>query len=42
MGKTEKELEFAIKKNILLINVESKSELLIIEKLAKLKKKKLM
>ena len=41
VGKTETELEFAIKKNILLINVESKSELLVIEKLAKLNKKKI-
>ena len=42
VGKTHTELEYAIKKNILLINVESKSELLVIEKLAKLKKKKLI
>jgi len=41
VGKTHTELEYAIKKNILLINVESKSELLVIEKLAKLNKKKI-
>ena len=41
VGKTYAELEYAINKNILLINVESKSELLIIEKIAKLKKKKI-
>ena len=40
VGKTYSELEYAINKNILLINVESKNELLIIEKIAKLKKKK--
>mgnify|MGYP001486030413 CR=1 FL=1 len=40
VGKEYPELEYAIKKNILLINVESKSELLNIEKLAKLYKKK--
>jgi len=39
VGKTYSELEYAINKNILLINVESKSELLVIEKIAKLKKK---
>ena len=39
--KTYSELEYAINKNILLINVESKSELLIIEKIARLKKKKI-
>ncbi len=39
-GKTFSELEYAINKNILLINVETKSELLIIEKIAKQKKKK--
>ena len=42
VGKTYRELEYAINKNILLINVESKSELLIIEKIAKLKKKRLV
>ena len=41
VGKTYSELEYAINKNILLINVESKSELLIIEKIARLKKKKI-
>ena len=40
VGKTYSELEYAINKNILLINTESKNELLIIEKIAKLKKKK--
>ncbi len=42
VGKTFSELEFAINKNILLINVESKSELLLIEKIGKLKKKKII
>ena len=41
VGKTYSELEYAINKKILLINVESRSELLIIEKIAKLKKKKI-
>ena len=41
VGKTRSELEYAVKKNILLINVESRSELLVIEKLAKLNKKKI-
>tara|TARA_B100001996_G_scaffold336519_1_gene287829 strand:- start:2529 stop:3743 length:1215 start_codon:yes stop_codon:yes gene_type:complete len=41
VGKTFSELEYAITKNILLINVESKSELLVIEKIAKLKNKKI-
>ena len=41
VGKTYSELEYAINKNILLINVESRSELLIIEKIAKFKKKKI-
>ena len=41
VGKTSAELEYAINKNILLINVESKSELLSIEKMAKNKKKKI-
>jgi len=40
IGKTYSELEYAINKKILLINVESTSELLVIEKIAKLKKKK--
>ncbi len=41
VGKTYSELEYAINKNILLINVESKSELLLIEKIAKFKNKKI-
>jgi len=41
VGKTYSELDYAVKKNILLINVESKSELLSIEKLAKQHKKKI-
>jgi len=40
VGKTYSELEYAINKNILLINIESRSELLVIEKIAKFKKKK--
>jgi diaminopimelate decarboxylase len=40
VGKTYSELEYAINKNVLLINVESKSELLVIEKIGKIKKKK--
>ncbi len=39
VGKTYSELRYAIDKNILLINSESKSEVLEIEKLAKSKKK---
>ena len=39
VGKTFEEIEYAIKKNILLINAESKSEILEIEKIAKKKKK---
>ena len=39
VGKTSEELNFAISKKILLINVESKSEILEIEKIAKRKKK---
>ena len=39
VGKTAKEIDFAIKKKILLINAESKSEILNIEKIAKTKKK---
>jgi len=39
VGKTSEEIEYAIKKNILLINAESKSEILEIEKIAKRKKK---
>ena len=39
VGKTKIEIEYAIKKQILLINTESKSEILEIEKIAKRKKK---
>ena len=39
VGKTTEELNYAINKNILLINVESKSELIEVEKIAKYKKK---
>ncbi|KRO75297.1 MAG: diaminopimelate decarboxylase [Pelagibacteraceae bacterium BACL5 MAG-120813-bin20] len=39
VGKTSREIEYAINKKILLINAESKSEILQIEKIAKLKKK---
>ncbi len=39
VGKIASEIEYAIKKNILLINAESKSEILEIEKIAKNKKK---
>ena len=39
VGKTTKEISFAIDKKILLINAESKSEILEIEKIAKNKKK---
>ncbi len=39
VGKTSAEIEYAISKNILLINAESKSEILEIEKIAKRKKK---
>ena len=38
VGKTNSELEYAINKKILLINTESKSEILEIEKIAKTKK----
>jgi len=38
VGKTSKEIDYAINKKILLINVESKSELKEIERIAKLKK----
>ena len=41
VGKKFEELKFAINKNILLINVESESELKIIQKLAKKFKKKI-
>ena len=40
VGKTFSEIEYAINKKILLINTESKSEILEIEKIAKSKKKK--
>ncbi len=39
-GKTNNEISYAIDKNILLINAESKSEIKEIDKIAKLKKKK--
>tara|TARA_B100001173_G_C16003093_1_gene554332 strand:+ start:673 stop:1887 length:1215 start_codon:yes stop_codon:yes gene_type:complete len=39
VGKTSKEINYAIDKKILLINAESKSEILEIEKIAKFKKK---
>ena len=39
VGKTSAEIEYAINKNILLINAESKSEILEIERIAKLKNK---
>tara|TARA_B100001093_G_scaffold397227_1_gene384480 strand:- start:1273 stop:2487 length:1215 start_codon:yes stop_codon:yes gene_type:complete len=39
VGKTATEIEYAVRKNILLINAESKSEILEIEKIAKIKKK---
>jgi len=39
VGKTSSEIEYAIKKKILLINAESKSEISEIEKIAKRKKK---
>ena len=39
VGKTKTELEYAIRKKILLINAESKSEILEIEQIAKSKKK---
>ena len=39
VGKTEYELRYAIRKKILLINTESKSEILAIEKIAKKEKK---
>ena len=40
VGKTEDEIRLAIRKNILLINCESKSEILEIESIAKSKNKK--
>ena len=42
VGKTFTEIEYAINKNILLINAESKSEVLQIEKISKRKKKLLI
>ena len=39
VGKTSNEISYAIDKKILLINAESKSEIIEIEKIAKLKKK---
>ena len=42
VGKTFKEINFAIDKNILLINSESKSEIIEIDKIAKIKKNKLI
>ena len=41
LAKTSKEITFAIEKKILLINAESKSEILEIEKIAKSKKRKI-
>ena len=41
VGKTYEELKFAIEKKILLINVESESELNQIEKISKIKKRKI-
>ncbi len=40
VGKTKHEIEYAINKKILLINTESKNEILLINKIAKSKKKK--
>ena len=40
VGKTSNEISYAIDKNILLINAESKSEIQEIDRLAKLKRKK--
>ncbi len=39
VGKTPEEIDYAIKKNILLINAESHNEVLVIEKIAKKRKK---
>ena len=39
VGKTSNEIRYAVEKKILLINAESKSEIIEIEKIAKLKKK---
>ncbi len=41
VGKTKDEISYAIDKKILLINAESKSEIIEIDKIAKLKKKKI-
>ena len=41
VGKTSKEISYAIDKKILLINAESKSEIKEIEKIAKIKRKKI-
>ena len=41
VGKTFEEINYAISKNILLINAESESEIKLIKKIAKLKKKKI-
>ena len=41
VGKTSQEISYAIDKNILLINAESKSEIKEIDKIAKLKRKKI-
>tara|TARA_B100001093_G_scaffold282626_1_gene270038 strand:- start:3754 stop:4968 length:1215 start_codon:yes stop_codon:yes gene_type:complete len=41
VGKTSDEISYAIDKNILLINAESKSEIYEIERIAKLKRKKI-
>ncbi len=40
VGKTSDEISYAIEKNILLINAESKSEIIEIERIAKIKKRK--
>ena len=40
VGKTIEEIHYAINKNILLINAESESEIKLIERIAKLKRKK--
>ena len=42
VGKTSKEINFAIDKNILLINSESKSEIIEIDKIAKISNKCLL
>ena len=41
VGKTSSEISYAIDKNILLINAESRSEIIEIDRIAKLKKKKI-